>query len=282
MISAIQPIVSHIVDPCNLRIVVSKLHLDIHLECFLGSEPVEKEDEYILVLGKSTIRLYDQNFTAISLPNIPSWPDHLDSDGIGGTVGGKIVACTRFKCYSWSKDQPSSWTFEFNTEGKFVNHRGSSVTTKNGIWVAGGHNSNDAYLITFSSKLKNQKANLHLEQDRSSQCIIENRNTPIVTGGYRPRIKYLSSVDMYNLSDGTVTKLPNLNQGRSSHGCAKFKQHPSDVEWSYIVAGGYSGSYLSSIEILYKGAKKWIKVNKLPARRSSLSMATINHKVEHE
>ena len=87
---------------------------------------------------------------------------------------------------------------------------------------------------------------------------------------------------MYNLSDGTVTNLPNINQARSGHGCAKFKQHESDAKWTYIVAGGYNrddGGYLDSLEILYNGAQKWIKFNKLPNGRSVLSLATIANKV---
>ena len=43
---------------------------------------------------------------------------------------------------------------------------------------------------------------------------------------------------------GQVDALPPLNDARVNHGCTRFRQNPSDNEYSLIVAGGWlSGEY---------------------------------------
>ena len=239
---------------------------------------------YTLIMGRDSITLYDKNFVARNLPTILDWPNNNWETVLGGMVGGKIVICVNKKCYSWSKDHPSKWRYEFTT--KDINTSGQTfVTTKTGIWIAGGYKVKETYLLTVDSgtgKVKYETTNMFLK-DRMNHCIIENGNSPIVTGGYDERLySERKSVQKYDLSTGRVSKLPDLNIPRFAHGCSRFQQHTSETKWSYIVGGGWNGVGLDSIEILYPAADKWIVIDNLPDPRWFLTMANLNNKVNYE
>ena len=38
---------------------------------------------------------------------------------------------------------------------------------------------------------------------------------------------------------GQIDQLPSLNVARTNHGCTRFRQNPTDTDYSLIVAGGW-------------------------------------------
>jgi hypothetical protein len=63
-----------------------------------------------------------------------------------------------------------------------------------------------------------------------------------------------------------------LKHKRKLHSCGRIKKKRQSREFSIIVAGGYEGSYLSSVEILDTGSNEWREGPKLPFRIDKAEM----------
>ncbi len=50
---------------------------------------------------------------------------------------------------------------------------------------------------------------------------------------------------------------PKLKNKRAVHSCGKIRRNKGSQEMSIIVAGGFDGSFLSSVEILDEGSNEW-------------------------
>jgi len=106
-------------------------------------------------------------------------------------------------------------------------------------------------------------------------CGIEDTDSTIITGLYAEGRRRV--VERYN-EKGFIEKLPNLNEGRSSHGCGSFQKDGSKV---LVVAGGKGGSYqdLSSTEKLTEGGGAWSIVRPLPRRMTDMASASLRNTV---
>ncbi len=60
------------------------------------------------------------------------------------------------------------------------------------------------------------------------------------------------------------TEGPELKNKRADHSCGKIRRNKESHEMSIIVAGGWDGSYLSSVEILDEGSNEWQTGPELP------------------
>ena len=93
---------------------------------------------------------------------------------------------------------------------------------------------------------------------------------------------------------GFIRYLPDLNQGRSDHGCSHYEDGEGrkvniDINYSpliivqtYIVSGGYPGSGsddLSSTEVLVETGSAWTLTGELPSPRYGLRGANIENKI---
>ena len=110
----------------------------------------------------------------------------------------------------------------------------------------------------------------------------------ILTGG----ADSYNRVSEYSES-GFTRYLPQLQQGRDSHGCSYFENEEGtkvDIDsnscgviifQTFLVTGGYDdgGNYLSSTELLVENSAKWIYSGELPTPRSLLSGANIDQRV---
>ena len=118
-------------------------------------------------------------------------------------------------------------------------------------------------------------------------CSINLGTTVILTGGdYSP-----SRVSEYS-ETGFTRDLPQLLQGRSSHGCSYFENEEGtkvDIDsnscgviifQTFLVTGGWTGSdYLSSTELLVETSAAWILTGELPTPRYGLRGANIDQRV---
>ena len=110
----------------------------------------------------------------------------------------------------------------------------------------------------------------------------------ILTGGY----DFLNRVSEYSEA-GFTRDLPQLQQGRRSHGCSYFENEEGtkvDIDsnscgviifQTFLVTGGYDDSYddLSSTELLVENSAKWIYSGELPTPRYALRGANIDQRV---
>ena len=91
---------------------------------------------------------------------------------------------------------------------------------------------------------------------------------------------------------GFTRDLPQLLQGRGSHGCSYFENEEGtkvDIDsnscgviifQTFLVTGGYTGSdYLSSTELLVETSAAWILTGELPTPRWDLRGANIDQRV---
>ena len=60
------------------------------------------------------------------------------------------------------------------------------------------------------------------------------------------------------------TEGPELKIKRGYQSCGRIRREKASLEMSVIVAGGYDGSILSSVEILHEGSIEWQKGPELP------------------
>ena len=110
----------------------------------------------------------------------------------------------------------------------------------------------------------------------------------IITGGY-----YSSSrtrVSEYGEA-GFIRYLPDLNQGRRSHGCSHYEDGEGrkvniDINYSplilvqtYLVSGGYYYDSLSTTEVLLETGSAWTLTGQLPSPRNGLQAARIDNKI---
>ena len=63
---------------------------------------------------------------------------------------------------------------------------------------------------------------------------------------------YYSLVERYNVVTGQIDQLPSLNVARTNHGCTRFRQNPTDTDYSLIVAGGwFNAQYTTKVSTFY-------------------------------
>ena len=87
--------------------------------------------------------------------------------------------------------------------------------------------------------------------------------------------------------------LPDLQQGRRSHGCSSYNNAEGtkvgiDINYystiiifqTFLVSGGWNAiDYLSSTELLVESASAWVYTGELPSPRRGLRGANIDNKV---
>merc|ERR1719391_1003653 len=103
-----------------------------------------------------------------------------------------------------------------------------------------------------------------LEYGRGHACSIKFDYHVVITGGWN-HITTLDTVSRYD-ENGWQWDLPNLNTGRSHHGCTWYWGNDGN-NLVYLVAGGLdvSDSIISSAEILPIMGFSWSYIESLPS-----------------
>ena len=89
-----------------------------------------------------------------------------------------------------------------------------------------------------------------------------------------------------------MKNLPDLLQGRYSHGCTFYDNDdgtkvdididycPIEISQTFLVTGGFDdGIVLSSTELLLETASAWVSTGELPSPRLGLRGANIDNKI---
>jgi hypothetical protein len=97
-----------------------------------------------------------------------------------------------------------------------------------------------------------------------SHCsVLVNSTTVMVISGYQ-NFFTSSNTYLFNTENEVWTEGPQLKHKRKLHSCGRIKKDSQSKEFSIIVAGGYEGSFLSSVEILDAGSNEWREGPNLP------------------
>jgi hypothetical protein len=99
----------------------------------------------------------------------------------------------------------------------------------------------------------------------ASCMVLLNSTTAFLIGGRQQEVVYSPNSYLLNTAANSPEWVqgPTLNYGRSFHSCAGIRTG-SQSKFSIIVAGGYNGTYMTSVEILDDGADEWRNGPDLP------------------
>jgi hypothetical protein len=90
-----------------------------------------------------------------------------------------------------------------------------------------------------------------------------NSTTVMVIGGVQ-NYQRSGKTFYFTFGEESWTEGPELKNKRIYHSCGKIRRNKESQEMSIIVAGGYAGGYLSSVEILDEGSNNWQTGPELP------------------
>ena len=98
----------------------------------------------------------------------------------------------------------------------------------------------------------------------ADHCMVTlNWTTVMVIGGYQNG-QVSRKTFYYTLGEESWTEGPELKIKRIHQSCGRIRRDKDSQEMSIIVAGGYDGLFLSSVEILNEGSKEWQTGPELP------------------
>ncbi len=98
----------------------------------------------------------------------------------------------------------------------------------------------------------------------SYHCMVTVNSTTVMAIGGRQNGQFLGKTLYFTFGEESWTEGPELKNKRGYHSCGKIRRNKESQEMSIIVAGGFDGSYLSSVEILHEGSNEWQTGPKLP------------------
>jgi len=235
--------------------------------CYTGPpscDTPQPDDLAILVTGgdgayRDAEILFTNGTSLCSLPDMPQLKEWHTQSGLT-TCGGYLsnindaLSCLKFVAGSWTTLTDSLLYPRFD--------HSSWVTPNGDIILIGGYESPNTTEIVYQNGTSIRSFDLMYETVYA--CSIELPEMFILTGG-----QYKNTVSRYNLS-GWLGDLPDLNEGRSSHGCGFF--YNEDMNRVFLVAGGIwsYNNYVSSTEVLIEGGLAWNFQQSLPTERWSL------------
>jgi hypothetical protein len=166
------------------------------------------------------------------------------------------------KCYSLENNE---WVSSASLNS--VRAYAAAVQLQDGkILVTGGYDAsesdlNSAEMLTEEGWESNIPS---LPVTIAHHCMVTvNSTTVMAIGGYQ--YDQLSGKTFYfTFGAESWSEGPELKNKRSYHSCGKIRRNKESQEMSIIVAGGYDGSYLSSVEILDEGSNEWHTGPELP------------------
>ncbi len=98
----------------------------------------------------------------------------------------------------------------------------------------------------------------------AAHCMVTVNSTTVMVIGGTQNNQYSGKTFYFTVGEQSWTEGPELKNKRYIHSCGKIRRNKESQEMSIIVAGGYDGSYLSSVEILDEGSNEWQMGPELP------------------
>merc|ERR1711973_933666 len=173
---------------------------------------------------------------------------------------GGVYSDTRRNCI---KFEDGSWTTLTDNLVEKREYHSSWITPDGDILLIGGDYSRTTTEIVYQNGTSIRS--FDLKYDIEDACSIELPEMFILTGG----VDTLTTVSRYSTS-GWMEDLPELNEGRSLHGCGYYFN--GDMERVFLVAGGSNKDSvdISSTETLVEGGTTWNFQKPLPSERKAL------------
>jgi hypothetical protein len=97
-----------------------------------------------------------------------------------------------------------------------------------------------------------------------AHCMVTVNSTTVMVIGGRQNSQNSGKTFYFTFGEQSWTEGPDLKNKRWYHSCGKIRRNKESQEMSLIVAGGWDGSYLSSVEILDEGSNEWQTGPELP------------------
>jgi hypothetical protein len=143
-----------------------------------------------------------------------------------------------------------------------------STSTSQKLFVTGGYESVDE--LDTAEILTDKGWRIVSSPPVSGHCSVGvNATTVMVIGGRQNRTSS-SATYFFNTDKNTWTEGPKLKQARQGHSCGRVRNQKE--QYSLVVAGGFNGPLLSSVEILDEGAGQWREGPELPFAISDSQM----------
>ena len=206
-----------------------------------------------------TTELLDVNSysTSSSFGDIPS----TRSKPVGGLLDTTPIICGGINPYEDSciSFKNSQWTktHEMTTKRAYAASVQLNSTT---MWILGGYNFEEEELDSTEFLRADSSVGIpgpKLPIAMRSFCTVKYSDHQVyIIGGYTGR-EILNTVYIYNPMDGfTHIEGPPLKNKRYDHACAVMS---NGQQSKIVVAGGYSGGGLSSVEIFRPRVNNWIQ-----------------------
>ncbi len=220
-----------------------------------------------------SIEIIDLEVASNTCKSMPSYPMKLSSAFGGLGLQNQTMICSGNannnkyikNCFSL---EGSEWTSSpsTNTTRVYAAVSPSPYPSKSQLFFVTGGVTSSARLNTVEVLTEQGWKTLPqtLPVTIFSHCsVLVNSTTVMVISGYQ---NFFTSPKTYlfNTENEIWTEGPPLKHKRKLHSCGRIKKNSQSQEFSIIVAGGYEGSYLSSVEILDAGSNEWREGPSLP------------------
>jgi len=198
------------------------------------------------------------------------------------TVDNTAVLCgeqsgRNTNCLQYTPTSPGgAWTDYGRTEGGTRDYHSSWVSSAGLVLLGGSINGATSIRQLHQPRtteiVPGGGRSFDLKTDSRESCAIQFDDYFVLTGGFFTDIK--KAVVQYNLQ-GYIKNLPDLTEGRHSHGCGMYSGNGSTV---MIVAGGLGDHYIkpiSSTETMVVGDSAWKTVSPLPGSLSKMAFVSM-------
>jgi len=241
--------------------------------------PLVCEPAALLVTGGDwalqQVEVYSTSSAACrhSMPSLPS----LFADHSLTYVNGRLLLCggshaARQECFQMSKD---SLTWE--KQSKFAEPRShhASVTLRGKLHLlGGGGGSSEVWSETFGWAPTQPFPMVDGEEVPTDGCGAKISSNQFLLAGGRtcPTCTFV-----FNSDSDVWTRVGDMSEGRSSHGCTSYSspEPGQEDQLRVVVAGGWSGGDLASAEVFDPELMSWRLVGSLTGPRRGLSLETI-------
>ena len=216
--------------------------------------------------GLQFVELYASTNSCIT--TMPSLPDLRGMHSLD-YVDGEVLLCggysSRLSCLTLQPN--NTWTKHSDLTRNRSSH--SSAVFNSDLYLIGGGQANTTEVLRHKNNNDNQWELTWDVAEGTDGCSVNtDPGTAIVTGGHG----CTKCVYQFNLQTGEKTKLQNMNEGRTSHGCALYQFDGDDF---ILAAGGWDGHNLRSSEVFSLKTGKWRIVGDLKEGKRGLQLAVV-------
>jgi len=206
--------------------------------------------------------------SASTCKNPPNFPTKVNK-AIGGLgfkenpilCGGWQNDVRSNKCYSLENNE---WVSSASMNSVRVN--AAAAQLKDGQLLVTGGDDGSAFLKSAEMLTEEGwESNIpSLPVIINGHCMVTVNSTTVMVIGGVQNGQYSGKTFYFTFGEESWTEGPELKNKRAVHSCGKIRRNKESQEMSIIVAGGYDGSYLSSVEILDEDSNEWQAGPELP------------------